>query len=42
VQDHCKRTGKQCVLVNQPQAMYFVRGVDEPTLAIADLSAIEK
>ena len=25
VQDHCKRTGKQCVLVNQPQAMHFVR-----------------
>ncbi|MES2026726.1 MAG: DUF2325 domain-containing protein [Pseudomonadota bacterium] len=25
VHDHCKRTGKQCVLVNQPQAMYFVR-----------------
>ena len=25
VHDHCKRTGKQCVLVDQPQAMYFVR-----------------
>ena len=23
--DHCKRTGKQCVLVDQPQAMHFVR-----------------
>lgn len=26
VQDHCRRTGKQCVLVDQPQAMQFVRG----------------
>lgn len=26
VQDHCRRTGKQCVLVEQPQAMQFVRG----------------
>ncbi|WP_258000824.1 DUF2325 domain-containing protein [Janthinobacterium sp. ROICE36] len=25
VHDHCKRTGKQCVLVDQPQAMQFVR-----------------
>jgi hypothetical protein len=25
VQDHCRRTGKQCVLVGQPQAMQFVR-----------------
>ena len=25
VQDHCKRTGKQCVLVEQPRAMLFVR-----------------
>ncbi|WP_226938928.1 DUF2325 domain-containing protein [Janthinobacterium sp. FT14W] len=25
VHDHCKRTGKQCVLVDQPQAMHFVR-----------------
>ena len=25
VQDHCRRTGKQCVLVDQPQAMHFVR-----------------
>src|SRR5450830_1473777 len=25
VHDHCKRTGKQCVLVEQPQAMHFVR-----------------
>ncbi|CDG83670.1 DUF2325 domain-containing protein [Janthinobacterium agaricidamnosum] len=28
VQDHCKRTGKQCVLVEQPQAMHFVRSLD--------------
>lgn len=26
VQDHCKRTGKQCVLVEQPQAIHFARG----------------
>ena len=25
VHDHCKRTGKQCVLVDQPQAMHFIR-----------------
>jgi hypothetical protein len=25
VHDHCKRTGKRCVLVDQPQAMHFVR-----------------
>lgn len=25
VHDHCQRTGKQCVLVDQPQAMHFVR-----------------
>ncbi len=24
VHDHCRRTGKQCVLVDQPQAMYFM------------------
>ncbi len=26
VQDHCKRTGKTCVLVDQPQAMMWLRG----------------
>ena len=26
VQDHCKRTGKTCVLVDQPQAMQWLRG----------------
>lgn len=25
VQDHCRRTGKQCVLVEQPQALQLVR-----------------
>lgn len=25
VHDHCRRTGKQCVLVDRPQAMLFVR-----------------
>ena len=25
VHDHCQRTGKQCVLVDQPQAMHFIR-----------------
>lgn len=29
IQDHCKRTGKQCVLVNQPRAMHFVRDADD-------------
>lgn len=26
VQDHCRRTGKPCVLVDQPQVMHFMRG----------------
>lgn len=30
VRDHCTRTGKQCVLVEQPQAMQFVRGAQTP------------
>ncbi len=30
VQDHCRRTGKQCVLVGQPQAMQFVRSRQAP------------
>jgi len=25
VHDHCRRTGKQCVLVDQPQTMHFIR-----------------
>jgi hypothetical protein len=25
VQDHCRRTGKPCVLVGEPQPMLFVR-----------------
>jgi hypothetical protein len=25
VQDHCKRTGKACVLVEQPEALRIVR-----------------
>jgi hypothetical protein len=25
VHEHCRRTGKRCVLVDQPQAMHFVR-----------------
>jgi hypothetical protein len=29
IQDHCKRTGKQCVLVNQPRAMHFVRDAED-------------
>lgn len=28
VQDHCRRTGKQCVLVGQPQPILFVRRAD--------------
>lgn len=27
VQDHCRRTGKPCVLVDQPQVMHFLRTV---------------
>lgn len=38
VQDHCKRTGKQCVLVNQPQAMHFVRAA-AGRMMVADASA---
>lgn len=30
VQDHCKRTGKQCVLVERPQALHFVRNLGIP------------
>ena len=33
VQDHCKRTGKQCVLVDQPQALHFVRNVQDAWVA---------
>lgn len=29
VHEHCKRTGKQCVLVDQPQAMHFVRSIGQ-------------
>lgn len=31
VQDHCRRTGKQCVLVEQPQALQFVRSREAAT-----------
>lgn len=34
VQDHCRRTGKQCVLVGQPQALQFVRSKQAPGLPI--------
>jgi hypothetical protein len=30
VQDHCRRTGKRCVLVEQPQALHFVRSPAAP------------
>lgn len=45
VQDHCRRTGKQCVLVEQPQALqFFVRSPQAPEPAgehiKADTSAI--
>lgn len=39
VQDHCKRTGKQCVLVEQPQAMHFVRSLGEVSSAPAPADA---
>jgi hypothetical protein len=32
VQDHCRRTGKQCVLVDQPQALQFVRSRETAAL----------
>ncbi|RQO37010.1 DUF2325 domain-containing protein [Herminiimonas sp. KBW02] len=35
IQDHCKRTGKQCVLVNQPRAMHFVRDAED-LLAVSE------
>ena len=31
VQDHCKRTGKQCVLVNEPQPLRFVSRIERET-----------
>jgi hypothetical protein len=34
VQDHCKRTGKQCVLIDRPQALHFVRNIQEELQAI--------
>ena len=34
VQDHCRRTGKECVLVGQPQALQFVRSRQVPGLPI--------
>lgn len=33
VQDHCKRTGKPCVLVDQPQAMLWLRQGELPWAA---------
>ncbi|WP_192883899.1 DUF2325 domain-containing protein, partial [Paracidovorax cattleyae] len=27
VQDHCRRTGKPCVLVDQPQVVHVMRGM---------------
>ena len=32
VQDHCRRTGKPCVLVEHPDRLRIVR-IDEPALA---------
>jgi hypothetical protein len=34
VQDHCRRTGKECVLVGQPQALQFVRSRQAPGLPV--------
>ncbi|MFZ4284780.1 DUF2325 domain-containing protein [Variovorax sp. HJSM1_2] len=33
VQDHCKRTGKTCVMVDQPQVVHVVRGHEATLLA---------
>lgn len=41
VQDHCKRTGKQCVLVEQPQAMHFVRRRSEVSNVLTNKNAGE-
>lgn len=41
VQNHCKRTGKQCVLVEQPQAMLFVRSAARTSVLSSTESAIE-
>lgn len=41
VQDHCKRTGKQCVLVEQPQAMHFVRSLREVSTVLTNKNADE-
>ncbi|MFC7298281.1 DUF2325 domain-containing protein [Herminiimonas aquatilis] len=41
VQDHCKRTGKQCVLVEQPQAMHFVRSLSAGSVMLANTNADE-
>lgn len=41
VQDHCKRTGKQCVLVEQPQAMLFVRSAARTSVLPSTESAAE-
>lgn len=36
VQDHCKRTGKPCVLVDQPQALRFMPRTERDALAARD------
>jgi hypothetical protein len=36
VQDHCRRTGKQCVLVDQPHALQFVRRVEDLFVAVPE------
>ncbi|ABM33882.1 DUF2325 domain-containing protein [Paracidovorax citrulli] len=36
VQDHCRRTGKPCVLVDQPQVVHVVRGLSRPAPAVAE------
>ena len=35
-QDHCKRTGKQCVMVDRPQVMHLVRSVTQVDSAMAE------
>ena len=35
VQDHCRRTGKQCVLVDRPQAIEWMRAGGQPEAADA-------
>ncbi|WP_225976114.1 DUF2325 domain-containing protein, partial [Paracidovorax avenae] len=36
VQDHCRRTGKPCVLVDQPQVVHVMRGLARAAPAVTE------